>query len=262
MSKIINGVTNQFFYWGSYNSPVIVVCSSGHGQNTAGKRTPEINGKVIKEFQFNQPTKLKLLAALERCGIACCDANYEATSKAIDVELETRVKRANSLIKKSADKKRIIYVEIHYNAYNGVFDDKKGGLEIFYYKGSSKGKELASNILDYLKNGTKQVNRGIKTTTGLYVVKYTLMPAILSENGFMDMFFEAKLMLNEDFQNEVAEEHCKGICDYFGLIYIPPKKESNKLYKVQVGAFSKKDNAEKLSNLLKKDGYPVYIVED
>lgn len=250
-----------FFYYGSYNSPYIIICSSGHGINTPGKRTPEIEGKRIKEFQFNQPTKLKLLSALKRCGIACCDANYEATTKAIDVSRNERIKRANSLIKNDKDKKRIIYIEIHYNAYNGKFDDKKGGLEIFCYKGSVKGKKLANCILHYLKNGTKQVNRGVKEWD-YDVIKYTLMPAALSENGFMDQLFEAKLMLNEDFQTEVAEEHCKGVCDYFGLVYIPPKKETNKLYKVQVGAFSKRENAENLSDLLKKDGYPVYIVED
>lgn len=247
-----------FWYNGSYESPYIVICSSGHGPNTSGKRTPEINGIAIKEWQFNQPTKLKLLKALKRNGIACCDANYEGN---IDVSRDERIKRANSLIKKSKDKDRIIYVEIHYNAYNGKFDDKKGGLEIFCYKGSVKGKKLANCILYYLKNGTKQVNRGVKEWD-YDVIKYTLMPAVLSENGFMDMFFEAKLMLNENFQTEVAEEHCKGICDYFGLPYIEPEKSKpDKLYKVQVGAFSKKENAENLVDLLKKDGYPSYIID-
>ncbi len=253
---------SDFFYFGSYYSPYIVVASSGHGPNTAGKRTPLINGRSIKEFEFNQPTKLKFLAALKRCGIACCDANYEAETKAIDVSRDTRIKRANSLIKCDKDKIRIIYVEIHFNAYDGKFDTNKGGLEVFYYTGSTKGKLLASSILHYLKNGTKQINRGVNSAN-FDVLKYTLMKAVLSENGFMDDRFEASIMLNENFQTEVAEEHCQGVCDYLGLIYVPPKQVNPKgLYKVQVGAFSNYDNAKNLSNKLKKDGYPTYIVGD
>jgi hypothetical protein len=46
------------------------------------------------------------------------------------------------------------------------------------------------------------------------------MVAILSENGFMDNKREAMLMLDAAFQKEVAVEHAKGICDYFGVKYV------------------------------------------
>jgi N-acetylmuramoyl-L-alanine amidase len=81
------------------------------------------------------------------------------------------------------------------------------------------------------------------------------MPAVLSENGFMDVLEEALLMLSEEFQSEVAEEHVKGICNYFGVKYIKPVTPKDKLYRVQVGAFKNLENAEKLVEKLNKAGF-------
>ena len=53
------------------------------------------------------------------------------------------------------------------------------------------------------------------------------MPAILSENGFMDNKREAILMTNPHFQLEVAQEHAKGICKYFDVKYVPAKESTN-----------------------------------
>ena len=65
----------------------------------------------------------------------------------------------------------------------------------------------------------------------------------------MDNKKEAMLMLDENFQKEVAREHCKGICEYFGVKYIPepveavkePEKKPKKLYKVQIRCFRSKE---------------------
>ena len=41
-----------------------------------------------------------------------------------------------------------------------------------------------------------------------------------------------------------------------------PQKKSKKLYKVQIGAFGVKKNAETLANKAKAAGFDVYIVEE
>ncbi|RCW70619.1 hypothetical protein [Saliterribacillus persicus] len=43
------------------------------------------------------------------------------------------------------------------------------------------------------------------------------MIAVLSENGFMDNEVKFLLMLDLEFQKDVAIEHTKSICDYFGV---------------------------------------------
>jgi N-acetylmuramoyl-L-alanine amidase len=114
-----------------------------------------------------------------------------------------------------------IFISIHFNAFDGTFAGRNpSGFSVHVYPGSATGKKLGQAILDELKNGTKQINRGL-VEQDLHVVRETVMPAALSENGFMDNPEEAALMLNKDFQKEVAVEHAKGICQYFGIPYKP-----------------------------------------
>lgn len=214
--------------------PKLIALDDGHGMETAGKRTPsipELGGRVIHENEFNREVVKYLKVELERCGfrtllVAPTDA---------DTPLETRVGIANS---NNAD----AYISIHYNAYDGTF----GGLDphgnsVHIYPGSASSRKLAESIGKYLRQGTTQNWRGI-IENDFYVLRKTKMVAILSENGFMDNKREALLMLNVDFQKEVAREHCQGICEYFQVPYVPqtPPKPT---YRViidgsQVGAFS------------------------
>ena len=192
---------------------MLVAISDGHEIDTAGKRTPaieELDGRVIHENEFNKAVALKLEDKLIKQGFSVI--NVSATS--YDT-LADRVTRAN-------DAKADIFIAIHYNALDGVFDDNDPeGLEIHICPNSFQGKRLATCVLNHLKLGTTQINRGIKESS-FYVLTKTNMPAILTENGFMDNKGEALLMIDEVFQDEVATEHCKGICDYFGKVYTEP----------------------------------------
>ncbi len=186
-----------------------VALDDGHGMATYGKRTPAIsslNGRVIKENEFNRAVTKELNRLLQENG------NFETVFTAptdADTSLAVRCKVAN-------DFKADIFVSIHANASDGKFDgDTKdaSGVETWYM--STRGKELAECVQKELVKGTKQKNRGIKKSTGLYVLKHTNMPAILTENLFMDNEREARLMIDKKFINEVASEHYVGICNYF-----------------------------------------------
>lgn len=191
----------------------LIALDDGHGMTTAGKRTPsipELGGRVIHENEFNREVVKYLDIELKRCGfntllVAPTDA---------DTSLSTRTNLANS---KNAD----AYISIHYNAFDGKFDAyDPEGLSVHIYPKSVSGRKLAECVLKYLKEGTAQKNRGI-VENNFHVLRETKMVAILSENGFMDNKHEAMLMLDVDFQKEVAREHAKGICDYFGVKYVP-----------------------------------------
>ena len=55
----------------------------------------------------------------------------------------------------------------------------------------------------------------------------------------------------------------KGILKTLNIDYktaTTPKKETTTLYRVQVGAFSNKENAENLKKKLKANGYDAFIV--
>ncbi|MGX8796076.1 N-acetylmuramoyl-L-alanine amidase [Fusibacter sp. JL298sf-3] len=120
-----------------------------------------------------------------------------------DTPLKQRAAVAN---KKKAD----LYVSIHYDAYDGKFSGyNPEGHTIYINPGSKEGRCLAGYVLKQMAMGTPQKSRGIKEAP-FYLLKYTNMPAILTENGFMDNEREALLMVDPAFQREVDEEHARG----------------------------------------------------
>ncbi|HZK71766.1 MAG TPA: N-acetylmuramoyl-L-alanine amidase [Clostridia bacterium] len=183
---------------------------SGHSLQTNGKETPFIPelGRKIKEYEFNNAVKYKLMIAVNRCGMDYADLDPGDA----DIPLAQRSAKANV-------EKCDILISIHYNALDDKWDNNKGGLCVFHYPNSVEGRKLATCIHKYLRQGTKQLDRGV-LSANFHMVRVPKMPAVLSENGFMDDRFEASLMLKESFQLEVAEEHCMGICEYLGVPYV------------------------------------------
>lgn len=201
---------------------------------TPGKESPYIKslGRRIQEEEFNEPTAAFLIAELKRCGIHV----YDCAPGAEDVPLDKRTDYANKIYwqycsKYGRENVVAIYISIHFNAFDGAFDGRNpSGFSVHIYPGN-RNKEagrLAECVINELKNGTKQINRGIEEDN-FHVLRESVMPAILSENGFMDNPTEAALMLNKDYQKEVAIEHAKGVMKYFGLTYPEQKQEDEEM---------------------------------
>lgn len=238
---------------------------------TPGKETPYIKslGRRVQEEEFNQPTAEMLRAELKRAGVHV----YNPAPDAKDTPLKDRTDYANKIYwqycSKYGEKNvRAIYVSIHFNAFDGSFGGADpSGFSVHIYNGhrNKAAGKLAQNILDELKNGTKQINRGV-VEQNLHIVRETVMVAALSENGFMDNEREALLMLDKNFQKEVAIEHAKGICKYYGIRYVPEPKPEPKpavkpgvFYRVVTGSFSDMENAEKQVDVLKRAGFESFI---
>lgn len=149
-------------------------------------------------------------------------------------------------------------ISIHCNAFS---DSSAQGVEIFYYQGSTRGQQLANSILkEITKAKLYTKNRGLKTNN-LHMTRETKMPSVLIELGFITNVTDKNLIINN--KENFAIAITKGILNYYGITY---KEETTqtitnvKLYRVQVGAFSVKANAEKLANELKEKGYSAIIV--
>ncbi len=217
-------------------SKYLVGIDAGHGMNTEGKRTPPlkedlyIDGKLVKkkgqcihEFEWNIGISKYLAKALERCGI---DYIYLMDKDgSTDTPLYTRASKAN---KAKCD----IVISDHYNAFGGCskFLDRKGGLLVLRTKNCSSksiklGELVANQLEEDIDYGYSYGLRKDVDISGftLGILRQTNMPAILIEYGFMDVFKEAKLMLDTRYQKKCAESVCKAICKYFGVSY---KKES------------------------------------
>ena len=198
------------------NSDYLIAGNDEHGLEplpTIGKRTPYISqvGRSFYENEFNKEAKRYFLEACARQGFRTLDVKPGNQ----DLSLTARAQIVNS-------SNATVLVTFAYNA--AAKDDVFGsanGVETFYstinpYFGNSR--ILAVRVQNRLIEGIKQINRGVKTAN-YYMLRAVNCPAILVEAGFMTNFKEAKLMMDPDFQRQVGEEACHGVCDYLGVGY-------------------------------------------
>lgn len=221
---------------------------AGHFLTTPGKRTPDGS---MKEYEFNSKVAYyvkELLEGYENVTV------YFAHDNKTDVPLDDRVNKANKL-------KVDCYVSIHANAYGNGWNDAEG-IETYVYTTKPKeALELAAHVQNQLIRETGRKNRGVKTAN-FQVLRETHMTAILIECGFMTNKEEARLLKSDAYRKKCAEAIVKGLVEQYKLKAKPKPKKPTGLYKVQVGAFGDKTNAERLADELSKKGYATYIVQE
>ena len=144
-------------------------------------------------------------------------------------------------------------ISIHCNAFA---DSSAQGVEIFHHQASTRGQQLAKSILkEITKAKLYTKNRGLKTDN-LHMTREPNMPSVLIELGFITNVTDKNLIVNN--KENFAIAITRGILYYYGMTYRAETTQTTttgKLYRVQVGAFSVKANAEKLVNELKQKGY-------
>lgn len=216
-----------------------VFLSAGHGGSNPGAVA-----FGLKEKDVNLQTLLACKSELERHGVEVI------ASRVVDEndDVYEEVREANS---SGAE----IAVSFHANAGGG------DGFEAFYYVGSSKGEKLAKLGDKYVKE-LGQNSRGVKSGNHLYFVRKTDMPAVLFESFFMDNEKDKSIGDTIEEQKLFGVAYAKAILEYLGITYNTKSETAteNKIYRVQVGAYKVKANAEKLQAELKSKGYNAIIV--
>jgi N-acetylmuramoyl-L-alanine amidase len=211
---------------------VKVFLSAGHGGTDPGAV-----GNGLYEKTINLNTLLACKSELERHGVQVVCSRTKDENDPVTQE----VKEANA---SSAD----IAVSFHINAGGG------DGFEVFYYKTSSEGKKLAGICEKYIKT-LGQNSRGLKVGDHLHFIKKTTMPAVLVESFFIDNSKDKSIGDTLAEQTAFGEAYAKAILEYLGISY-----KAKKLYRIQVGAYGDKKNAEAMKKKLKAAGFEGHIV--
>lgn len=216
-----------------------VFLSAGHGGTDPGAV-----GNGLREKDINLQIMLACQAELVRHGITVvCSRTTDANDP-----VQQEVKEANA---SGAD----VAVSFHTNAGGG------DGSESFYWPTSAKGKKLAQLCEKHTK-AIGQNSRGVKTNN-LMFTRETTMPAVLCECAFIDTKKDIAIVDTAAEQKKFGVAYAKAILEYFGIAYkvqaAKPATSSGKLYRVQVGAFKEKANAEKLQAELKAKGYSAIV---
>ncbi|MEE1032085.1 MAG: N-acetylmuramoyl-L-alanine amidase [Ruminococcus sp.] len=145
------------------------------------------------------------------------------------------------------------FVSIHRNS--SPQPNQYNGVETLVYDKSGIKLEMAENINEALEEvGFK--NLGVKARPGLVVLRRTRMPAVLVEVGFINSDVDNQL-LDEKF-DETAQAIADGILETI----VPEEEMKEMLYRVQVGLFRNRDNAQRLNYELLEQGYPSFIMFD
>lgn len=219
-----------------------VFLSAGHGGSDPGACA---NGLVEKTINLNALLACK--TELERHGVTVVASR---TTDAND-PVQEEVREANA-------SGAAIAVSFHANAGGG------DGFEAFYWAGDANGKKLAQLGEKHVK-ALGQNSRGCKSGNHLMFVRDTTMTAVLFESFFLDNSKDKAIGDTVAEQSAFGVAYAKAILEYLGITYKATASSSTtvassgKLYRVQVGAFKNKANAEKLAAELKSKGYSAFI---
>lgn len=163
-----------------------------------------------------------------------------------------------------------IHVPIHTNA-TGKPEGGGGGTIVFAYPNSVKNKYVQEvyKAVAELSPGRGGKDYGVQGKTGLYEISHSKGVCVYIECEFHDDATLAKWII--DNVDALGEAICKGFCNADGKKYVAPEKApetpnneatGGKLYRVQVGAYSKKENAEAMMDKLKSKGFDAILKYD
>lgn len=225
------------------NKNIIVFLSAGHGGSDPGAVA-----LGLKEKDINLQTMLACHAELVRHGITVVCSRTTDENDPVAQE----VKEANA-------SGAVLAASFHGNAGKG------DGFEGYYWDDAKdEGKKLVLLAEKYVKE-LGQNSRGAKSGNHLSFIKNTKMTAVLFESFFLDNDKD------NDIGDTVAEQkafgvaYAKAILEYLGIAYKPEAQAaapSGKLYRVQVGAYGVKANAEAMQKKLKAAGFDAIIKEE
>ncbi|MBW7474129.1 N-acetylmuramoyl-L-alanine amidase [Paenibacillus oenotherae] len=173
-----------------------VVIDAGHGDHDPGA----ISVSKRKEKDFNLAIALKVQALLLK------ESKLKPYLTRVDdtfIPLDDRVKFANDL-------KADLFISIHANSYK----PETNGTETYYNRDNSRA--LADIMHKHLVKGTGLVDRKVRKAS-FKVIKYTTMPAVLLEAGYLSSKKDEPVLFNETTQNRIAAEIVAGIKEYLKI---------------------------------------------
>ena len=214
----------------------------------------------LDEVNEDRKVKNRVISALQSAGHTVYDCTDDAG--------KTQGRNLASIVAKCNAHTVDLDVSIHFNSGSGDRDgnEKTTGVECYIYSSTSKAKAFAEKICQAISNlGFK--NRGVKISQKLYVLKKSKAPALLVECCFVDDKDDVQLYSYE----EMADAIVYGITgEHVQIVPETSKAEQGEetstgdrkaLYRVQVGAYTARYNAEAQAEKLRKAGFDAAIVQ-
>lgn len=178
-----------------------VFIDAGHGGKDPGAVSNGLQEKDIV-LAVSLAIKQQLESQYDGVQVLLC------RSSDVFLELKERTDKANAA---EAD----LLLSIHCNAGGGA-----GGFETFRYTSASTASTSFQNVLHAeIMAALKPVgviDRG-KKSKNLYMVRESKMPAVLTENLFIDVATDAARLKRPEVIEAIIQGHVSGIAKYLGL---------------------------------------------
>ncbi len=193
-----------------------ILIDNGHGQNTPGKRSPDM---TFYEWKFNRKIAIPLVEELKKRGY---DAERIVTEDALDVTLSERVRRVNAWCNKLG-RKNVILVSVHANAAgNGGWYNARG-FSVFCAKvASDASHRLAQSLYDAAEarglKGNRSVPKDRYWEANFTIIARTNCPAVLTENLFYDNKEDLAILKSEEGKKKIVDLHVEGIINYLNSL--------------------------------------------
>ena len=191
---------------------MVILIDNGHGENTAGKRSPD--GRLL-EWKYSREIAAEVVKRLKTM-----DYNaMQLVTEENDISLGTRCKRVNDICKHFGAS-NVLVVSVHCNAAgaDGKWHDARGWQACVSLNASAKSKQLASYLFDAAQN------EGLKMRSpkpgqkwwaqNLAICRDTNCPAVLTENLFQDNLADVDFLLSEEGRETIVNLHVNGIINY------------------------------------------------
>lgn len=232
-----------------------IALTAGHYKYTAGKRClKSLDPNETREWVLNDriADKVEKLLAANYTGYDLL--RTDDTSGEKNITLTARTNAANNF-------KADFYLSIHHNA--GINGGKGGGIvSIVYTNPQAESMEWQKALYDALiaATGLKGNRAEPLAKMNLHECRETSMPAVLLELGFMDSATDVPVVLTEKFADQCAQAIVKVLAERGKLEKKPTDATpANTIYRVQVGAYAVKENAEAMLKKLQAAGFDGYI---
>lgn len=189
----------------------MVICiDAGHYMGTPGKRClKSIDPGETREWVLNRRVADKVQARLT--DYDCTTMRVDDVTGQRDVTLLERVNIANMA---NAD----VYLSIHHNA--GIGGGSGGGIVVYVAPGVGAATvSLQKAVYEHTVAATGL--RGNRSNplgvASFYVLKYTKMPAVLGEFGFMDSTTDTPIILTEEYADQLADGIVAALVEQYHL---------------------------------------------
>lgn len=195
----------------SMENDINIILDAGHGGEDGGA---VVNNIVEKDLNLSITLKLADLFKSAGFNVIPTRDSDNFVNASGDTLRERKISDMRNRLSIFNQNNQNIVISIHQNKFS---QEKYKGTQIFFSVNNNKSEILSrciqKSIIDLIQPTNKRECK--KADNNIYLLKNTVVPAILIECGFISNNEEAVKLQNEDYQKQLAFAIFTGFMEYY-----------------------------------------------